>query len=101
AFARRPAGRIAERSLAEMPITLDRSLSANLSSSPTEEQSNLRGLLPFSFGLPASMLVLSSVTDLTFLPVSRSYQSLAMIPFSEGQDPVMKTACPGAVKVGT
>ena len=84
-----------------MPITLDRSLSARRSSSPTVEQSNLRGLFPFSFGLPASALVLSSVIDLTLLPVSRSYQSLATIPFCWGHDPVMKTAWPGAVKVGT
>src|SRR5216684_1267469 len=101
AFARRPAGKIAERSLAEIPITFDRSPSARRNSSPTVEHNRRRGPFPFSLGLPASIMVLSSVIDLTFLPVSRSYHSLATIPVCEGEAPVINTAWPGAVNVGT
>ena len=101
ADARRPAGSIADRSLAEIPITFDRSLSARRSSSPTVEQSNRRGLFPFSLGLPPSTRALSSLIDFTLVPVARSYHSLATIPFCCGHEPVMKTAWPGAVKVGT
>ena len=82
-------------------MTFERSLSASFSSSPTVEHKRRRGLLPESFGFPAMPLVVSSVIDLTLRPVSCSYQSFAMMPVCDGHAPVMNTAWPGAVNVGT
>src|ERR1043165_990621 len=97
AFAWRPAGRMAERSLTEIPMTFERSLVTRRSSSPTVELSNRFGLTPGSFGSPPRIFTESSVTLVMRLPVGRSSHSLAMIPDSDGYAPVIIVAWPGAV----
>src|SRR5215218_1610937 len=89
ALACRPAGKIAERSLMETPITLARSLVARRSSSPTVEHIKREGLAAGSFGLPPSSFTESSKTLVILLPLGRSSHSLPMIPDSAGYAPVI------------
>src|SRR5262249_40963774 len=89
ALAWRPDGRIAERSFTETPITFERSLVKRRSSSPTVELSRRRGLAPASPASPPSSFTASSVTLVMRFPVGRSSHSLATIPDSAGQAPVI------------
>src|ERR1022692_984495 len=82
-----PAGRIALRSLSEMPITLP-PLRAIFSSSPTVLTSRCRGEAPSP--LAPSSFTASSPTLVTTLPVSRSYHSLPTMPLIDGVAPDRK-----------
>src|SRR6266446_10251239 len=97
AFAWRPAGRIAARSLIETPITFDRPFVLRRNSSPSVEAISLRGLEATSVGPPPRRTAPVSLTLVTRLPVSRSGHSLATIPVSAGHAPVIMVAWPGAV----
>jgi hypothetical protein len=96
---------MALRSLSETPTTFERPFDARRSSSPSVETSRRRGLAARSFAPPPKRRARSSSTLFTRRPLSpsslRSNQSLAMMPFSEGQVPVIIVAWPGAVSVGT
>ena len=74
-----PLGRMALRSLIETPITRDRTPFAIFSSSPNVLTSIRLGDAPPS-PAPPRIFTDSSETDVTFLPLSRSNQSLPTIP---------------------
>src|SRR5262249_2208287 len=82
----------------EIPMACDLGL-AIFSSSPSVLTNKRRGDEPGA-GVPPSRLVLSSVTLVTVLDDSRSYQSLPMMPLMEGVAPLRKVLCPMAVTVG-
>ena len=94
-----PAGRIAERSFRDMPITFGRSRCARFISSPSVLTSRRRGDAPAVADPPRGRTE-SSETLVTFLPDSRSYQSLPTIPLMLGVAPVSMVECPIAVTVG-
>ena len=85
-FAMWPAGRIALRSLSEIPMTRDWFPFAIFNSSPSVLTSSFRGEAPVP--APPKRLVAASDTLVTTLPVSRSNQSLPTIPLIEGVAPV-------------
>ena len=93
-----PAGRMALRSLSEMPITRDFP-PAIFSSSPTVLTSRRRGEAP-SPPAPPSSSALGSDTLVTVRPSSRSYQSFPTMPLMEGVAPLRKVLWPMAVTVG-
>ena len=105
ASAPRPTGRIAERSFRDTPNTRGASAApfgsadAILSSSPTVLTSSRRGDAALPVGEPSGLTV-ESDTLVTVAPVSRSNQSLPMIPLTDGVAPVSIVACPIAVTVG-
>jgi hypothetical protein len=78
-------------------MTFERWFVASLSSSPMVEAIRRRGLDAFSSGKPFRSRDCSSSTLLMLRPFSRSGQSLAMMPVSAGQAPVIMVAWPGAV----
>ena len=89
---------MALRSLIEIPITL-LPFPAIFSSSPMVETSMRRGDEPVSPGRPPSSCTVGSETLVTVWAVSRSYQSLPMIPLSDGGAPLRKVEWPIAVTV--
>ena len=93
-----PAGRIALRSFSESPITLDFDAVAILSSSPTVLTSILRGEAPSP--APPTIFSAGSETLVTDPPVTRSYQSLPMMPLMAGSAPDRYVLWPMAVTLG-
>src|ERR1044072_2963754 len=89
AFAWRPAGKIADRSLTERPITFERPLVTRRSSSPTVELRRRFGLAPASPGSPPRTFTSVSVRLVVLLRVAGSSQSLAMMPDTAGNAPVI------------
>ena len=76
-----------------------RNLEAILSWSPTVVTSNRRGEAGVPVGEPTA-LTAGSDTLVTVAPVSRSNQSLPMIPLTDGVAPLSMVAWPTAVTVG-
>ena len=105
ASAPRPAGMIADRSFSDMPMTRgalsDPFGAAELSfnSSPTVLTRSRRGEAVAAPGAPIDFTV-TSVMLCTCPLVSRSNQSLPMMPLTLGVAPVSIVACPIAVTVG-
>src|SRR5690348_4445094 len=91
-----PAGRIALRSLIEIPITLE-SPPWGFNSSPTVLTRERRGDVPGR--LDPVLFVSESITLETVVLVERSYHSLPMMPLSEGVAPERKVEWPTAVTV--
>src|SRR5260221_6057133 len=91
-----PDGRIALRSLMEMPITFE-GCPDILSSSPTVLTSRRRGEDPFVPGVPPRSAVDLSLTLLTASSDSRSSHSLLIMPLMEGVAPLRNVECPTAV----
>src|SRR5690349_16751472 len=102
----RPVGRIADRSLSDTPIVRDfPAPPAILISSGRVSTSMRRGDdptcgCPFTNAPPTSFVDLSD-TLVTAAFSSRSYQSLPMIPLTDGVAPDRIVLCPTAVIVGT
>ena len=95
----RPTGRIALRSLLDMPIAFDSGFRI-FSSSPIVLTSNRRGDDPPRPDAAPSMSTVSSETLVTCLPVSRSYHSFPTMPLIEGVAPLRIVEWPTAVTVG-
>ena len=93
-----PAGRIALRSLIETPITCE-SGKRIFNSSVIVLVISRRGDEPHGPDVPPTGLVAGSETLVTVLPVSRSNQSFAMMPLTEGVAPLRNVECPTAVTV--
>jgi hypothetical protein len=93
-----PAGRIAARSLMDIPITLE-SAFLIFSSSPTVLTSSRRGDEPCAALVPPTKEDCGSETLVTRLPVSLSNHSLAIIPLDDGAAPLRNVECPTAVTV--
>ena len=91
ASAPRPTGRIADRSFRDTPNTRGASgdpfgcSDAIFSSSPTVLTSSRRGEAADAVGEPSGLTVVRHA--LTVVPVSRSNQSLPMIPLTDGVAP--------------
>src|SRR5579863_8047617 len=93
----RPAGRIALRSLSDMPMVLPPRPDI-LSSSPTVDCNSREGEDPAP--VAPSNCVDSSETLVTRLPAGRSHQSLLTIPLKAGVAPERIVECPTEVTVG-
>ena len=95
----------AERSFSDTPMTFGAFAAplaapeASLISSPTVLTSRRRGDAVAASGAPIG-LTLESVMLWTCAAVSRSNQSLPMMPLTDGVAPLNIVACPIAVTVG-
>jgi len=99
ASAIRPTGKIALRSLNEIPIARLSPFAAILISSPTVETSIRCGDEACLSGAP-NVCRLGSETLVTSLLVARSHQSFPTIPDNAGLAPLKIVECPTAVTVG-
>src|SRR5450432_2521699 len=95
-----PDGRMAARSFSDTPTTCDRPPLAIFNSSPSVLTSRRLGDDPGPASPPSS-LAAPSETLVTWVFSSRSYQSLATIPLTDGIAPERKVLWPTAVTVGT
>src|SRR2546422_5409748 len=94
-----PTGRMAPRSLPEIPTARPRPPVAKFHSSAKVLAVRLAGdAFPVSPAVP-TMGLDASPTQLTLAPVFRSNHSLEAMPCPEGRPPVPMVACPGPVTV--
>ena len=84
-------------------MTFGRRPKASLSSSPSVvvriRWGDMRPSASSGSAVPTPRTEVSAA-QYTFAPEARSYQSLPMMPWTDGVVPVKIEACPGPVKVG-
>ena len=85
--------RMAARSLIDSEATRPLPIKTRNSTSPTDSAWRRYGPTPLVFSSGGG------VTELMLAAVARSYQSLAIMPCTDGVVPVDSDVCPGAVSV--